>query len=101
MSTTLDGVPCTVTVSPCPIEQLVVGDRTTGPTGAPVHPAPILYEVVTGCGEHPHGWLIVRNLSMTDQEAEELLRGGAVEPGTHPRCGFYSCPAGILMDRVS
>ena len=41
VSTTLDGVPCSVTVSPCPIEQLVTGNRTTGPTGAPVHPAPI------------------------------------------------------------
>ena len=60
-----------------------------------------LYEVVTSCDEHPHAWLDVRNLSMTDQEAEELLRSGAVEPGTHPRCGFYSYSAGILMDRVS
>lgn len=100
VSTTLDGAPYVVTVRPCPIEQLITGDRTTGPTGAPVHPAPILYEVVVGCAEHPHGWLIVRNLSMTDAQAAALVRDGAVEPGAHPRCGFFSYSAGTLMDLV-
>ena len=81
VSTMLDGAPCVVTVRACPIEQLIAGDRTTGPTGAPVRPAPILYEAVVGCGERPRGWLMVRNLSITDAQAAELLRtpwcGGA------------------------
>lgn len=98
VSTMLDGAPHVVTVRPCPIEQLIAGDRTTGPTGAPAHPAPILYEVVVGCGEHPRGWLVVRNLSMTDAQTAALLRTpGAVEPGAHPRCGFFPYPAGTLM----
>jgi hypothetical protein len=85
---------------------LGAGDQFVGPDGT------TRYEVVTPAADHPNGWIDVRNLSMTDDQAAEVLaRPGAVDrvpdpetgqlvPGD-PRAGFfaYSCP--VYVDRLS
>jgi hypothetical protein len=71
------------------------GDRLVGPDGA------TRYEVTAGADEHERGWVSVRNLSMSDAEAEAALATpGAVEPGTDPRDGFfaYSHPVTVRME---
>lgn len=84
-----------VTVSPCPMGELDTCDQFVGPDGV------TLYEVWTSCAEHEHGWLEVRNLSMTAAEATARLeKPGAVEPGSGPRDGFFAYTPDTLMDRV-
>ncbi|SCL21162.1 hypothetical protein [Micromonospora aurantiaca (nom. illeg.)] len=82
------------------------GDLFVGPDGT------TRYEVVTPASEHPRGWVDVRNLSMTDDEAAALVeRPGAVErvrdaetgemvPGD-PREGFFAYSHPTYVDRVS
>jgi hypothetical protein len=92
---TVAGTPYEVIVRPCPMSALVAGGHIVGPDSA------TLLEVWTSCGEHEHGWLEVRNLSMTDAQAAALLaEPGAVESGCDPRDGFFSYPSDTLMDRV-
>ena len=92
---TIAGALHEVTVRPCPMAELVAGEHIVGPDGVTLH------EVWTSCGEHERGWLEVRNLSMTDDQAAVLLaEPGAVEPGCDPRDGFFCYPPETLMDRV-
>lgn len=47
--------------------------------------------VLVPASEHENGWVEVRDLSMTDQEAERLLSGSrAVEKGCDPRDGVFT-----------
>ena len=72
-----------VTVRPCPMEELATCDQFTGPTGATTSPdgAATLYEVWTRSADHEHGFLEVRNLSITPDDAPgQLAEPGAVEP---------------------
>ncbi len=44
------------------------------------------YEVTMPAADHEDGWVEVRDLSMTDAEAQQLLTTpGAVQPGCDPR----------------
>lgn len=68
-----------------PVQALDRGQRFTGPDGT------TLFEVVTPASEHPRGWVDVRDLSMTDEEAAALVATpGAVERGSDPRRGFFA-----------
>ena len=55
-----------VSTQECEMRELRAGERFVGPDGRTV------YRVVTPCGKHRRGWLVVRNLSMTDREAARL-----------------------------
>ncbi len=67
------------------MEDLPRGAEFIGPDGH------TRYLVTTAASEHPRGWVEVRNLSMTDGEAADLLATpGAVEPGCDPRDGFFA-----------
>lgn len=49
------------------------------------------YQITTAAIDHPDGWVEVRNLSMSDARAEQLLNTpGAVEKGCDPRDGFFA-----------
>jgi hypothetical protein len=79
-----------VSVTPCRMDSLADGDLFVGPdyfTAA----GPTVYEVTTSCAQHEHGWLEVRDLTMTDAQALARLADIAdVEPGCDPRGGFFS-----------
>ena len=58
------------------------------------------YQVLVSAADDPRGHVRVRNLSMTDAEAADLLAtAGAVEPGCDPRDGFfaYSRPVDVTV----
>jgi hypothetical protein len=60
------------------------GQKFIGPDGR-------THEVTTPASDHPHGFVEVRDLSMTDAEAAALLAApGAVERGCDPREGFFA-----------
>jgi hypothetical protein len=57
---------------------------------APDYRVPHRYRVTVAAGEHTDGWVEVRNVSMTDAQAQELLgTPGTVEPGCDPRDGVF------------
>lgn len=84
-----------VNTEPCPMGDLKAGDRFVGPDEKTV------YAVTGECAKHKNEWLFVRNLSMTDQQARELLaEPGAVEEGCDPRDGFFDYPTRTLLHRI-
>jgi hypothetical protein len=92
---TVAGLPYEVSVGRCQMSALDTGEHLVGPDGA------TLFEVWTRCSDHERGWLMVRDLSMTDDQSAALLAApGAVEPGSDPRDGFFHYPADTFMDRV-
>ncbi len=49
------------------------------------------YLITRAASEHPHGWVEVRDLSMSDELVAQLLATpGAVEPGCDPRDGSFA-----------
>lgn len=95
----------TVTVMPVPMADLRAGDRITGPHGVPVilGGCPV-YEVIS-YQPSPHapaannvGDLRVRELSLTDAEAAELVDPS--DPDADPREGDFGYPATTLMDLI-
>lgn len=59
------------------------------------------YRVTRPASAHPHGWVEVRNLSMTAAEARAAIKRGDPEPGCDPRDGFfsYSVPVDVQVIR--
>jgi hypothetical protein len=89
-----------VTVTPCRMDSLADGDLFVGPDYFTAS-GPTLYEVTTSCAQHEHGWLEVRDLTMTDAEAAgRLAQLGGVEPGCDPREGFFSYAPDTRLLRV-
>jgi hypothetical protein len=84
-----------VTTEPCPMGELKERDRFVGPDGMTV------YAVTGECASHKNGWLFVRDLSMTDQQARQLVaEPGAVEEGCDPRDGMFTYATDTLLDRI-
>lgn len=80
-------------VSTAFMHELPAGARFIGPDGRTE------YQVTTPAAEHPHGWVQVWNLSMTDAEAAVLsATPGAVEPGCDPRDGDFCYTVPVEVD---
>lgn len=76
------------------MQDLPKGARFIGPDGTE-------YEVTTPASEHRNGWVNVRDLSMTEDEAQRrLATPGAVEPGEDPRDGFFSYTQPVEVEVV-
>ncbi|GAA0645589.1 hypothetical protein GCM10010174_80720 [Kutzneria viridogrisea] len=78
-----------LTTRSVPMSTLAVGDRFVGPDQKTV------YTVTADCASHPHGWLFVRDLTMTDEQAVSLEDGDG-----DPRIGFFNYPTTTLLHRV-
>jgi hypothetical protein len=74
---------------------LSVGDQFVGPDGH------TLYEVTGDCASTQYGFLEVRTLSMTDEQAAALAATpGLVAPGCDPRDGMFAYPDTTAMHMV-
>ncbi|MHA6631823.1 hypothetical protein ACU61A_40875 [Pseudonocardia sichuanensis] len=89
-----------VSVTPCRMDSLAEGELFVGPDYFTAS-GPTVYEVTTSCMQHEHGWLEVRDLTMTDAQAlGRLAEPGGVEPGCDPRGGFFSYAPDTPLLRV-
>ena len=70
---------------------LPAGAQFIGPDGKTLH------EVTVSAADDPHGWVHVRDLSMSGFEARRMIERGEVEQGTDPRDGvfIYSDPVPV------
>jgi hypothetical protein len=85
----------TYTTLEVPMGSLSIGDQFVGPDGH------TLYEVTEDCASNQHGFLEVRTLNMTDEQAAALAATpGLVQPGCDPRDGLFAYPDTTAMHMV-
>lgn len=80
------------------LQELPRGAVFVKPTG---YSARNRYEVTTPACEHPEGWVLVRNLSMSDSEAERRIAADRLGPDEDPRDGFFAYPNPVEVEVLS
>jgi hypothetical protein len=57
-----------------------------------------IYRVTTAAADHERGWVMVRNLSMTDAQAAAAVAAGGFERGDDPRDEFFAFSAPVEVE---
>ncbi len=78
-----------------PMQDLPEGAEFIGPDG------PTRYQVTKSAANHENGWVEVRNLSHTDEEALKYADPQHVADGGNPRDGFFAYSSPVEVEVVA